>query len=559
MTPQAIRPAFDLDLDFAVFASSAAEGSGKSAATLGKTAISWTSDIALTSLPADGSAIKYTFLVPYAYDEKTDTEKGIKTPNFTLKPEFKFSFTDASHDNENQFISGWVHETNAYAKIAQPDEDGKGSFTLTGLTSGTYTISLFGEEANNYQYSDFISIPAIFRVVFKDTITDLTLLSDVPFGLDGGKIILTHQDKDGKNRVYTQTWTLHKGGSTILVGDGDFAEISDNVTDFADSGGLTKAGAGTLELTGANDYSGGTEIKTGTLSIASDANLGNGGTHTLNGGTLKLTGATGTDATFTYAKGWTLANAAGNTIEVAKDQTATLQGKPNESKAALTGDSGFTKTGEGTLILSGANTYEGNTTISKGTLKVTGTLDDSSDSDASTYTYNGTITLADKTALIFKDTTQTLGGVIGGVSDGNGSLTVTGGTLTLSGSAQNTYGATTVKDDGTLQLTGTDAYTRGWTLEAKDKDGDPDNIIKTDNDVTFSGALTGEGGFTKTGTGKLKLTAAHTYSGATIVKTGILSSSVADTYTTLEVKSEARQALYAKIEKLVTPGLCLLR
>jgi hypothetical protein len=92
----------------------------------------------------------------------------------------------------------------------------------------------------SYSHADFISNPAVFKVVFNDTITDLTLLSDVPFGLDGGKIGLIHQDKDGNDLTYTQTWMPHEDGGTILVDEGA-AEISGNVTDVVGSDGLTKA------------------------------------------------------------------------------------------------------------------------------------------------------------------------------------------------------------------------------------------------------------------------------------------------------------------------------
>ena len=45
----------------------------------------------------------------------------------------------------------------------------------------------------------------------------------------------------------------------------------------------------------------------------------------------------------------------------------------------ITGSVGYFKTGEGTLLLSGNNTYTGDTTISAGTLTVSGTLADTTD------------------------------------------------------------------------------------------------------------------------------------------------------------------------------------
>jgi autotransporter-associated beta strand protein len=55
------------------------------------------------------------------------------------------------------------------------------------------------------------------------------------------------------------------------------------------TGSVLKAGAGTLQLTGVNPFSGSLEVDAGTLSLASDANFGAAGNGvTLVGGTLEL-------------------------------------------------------------------------------------------------------------------------------------------------------------------------------------------------------------------------------------------------------------------------------
>jgi autotransporter-associated beta strand protein len=99
------------------------------------------------------------------------------------------------------------------------------------------------------------------------------------------------------------------------------------------------------------------------------------------------------------------------------------------------------KQGAGTLTLSGANTYTGSTTVSAGTLEVTGSLAGGS--------YAGAIT--NNAALVFNQAgAQTLSGVV----SGSGSLTKNGaGTLTLTNN--NTYTGLTVVRGGTLALTGT--------------------------------------------------------------------------------------------------------
>ena len=55
---------------------------------------------------------------------------------------------------------------------------------------------------------------------------------------------------------------------------------------------LSKSGASTLTLSGSNTYSGTTTVSAGTLSVASDANLGSGAVNLASGTTLAVTGAT---------------------------------------------------------------------------------------------------------------------------------------------------------------------------------------------------------------------------------------------------------------------------
>src|SRR5258708_2861337 len=76
---------------------------------------------------------------------------------------------------------------------------------------------------------------------------------------------------------------------------------------------------------------------------------------TFNGGTLQY------GAGFSSARGVTL-NAGGGTFDT-QANNATLSG-------AISGTGGLTKAGTGTLILSGANTYLGGTTINAGTLQL---------------------------------------------------------------------------------------------------------------------------------------------------------------------------------------------
>ena len=137
---------------------------------------------------------------------------------------------------------------------------------------------------------------------------------------------------------------------------------------------MTKLGSGSLILSGSSNYSGTTTITTGTVSVSSSDNLGlNPGSLDadniiLNGGTLSAS----TSFTLGNNKGITL-NAA-STIHVDTSSVLTYPG-------TISGSRGYFKTGAGTLLLSGTNTYTGYTNIDGGTVQVTGTLSSSTTVD----------------------------------------------------------------------------------------------------------------------------------------------------------------------------------
>jgi autotransporter-associated beta strand protein len=112
------------------------------------------------------------------------------------------------------------------------------------------------------------------------------------------------------------------------------ASASDKITGAT---ALTKAGAGILQLTSDNDYSGGTTISGGTIVVDGASRLGTG-TIALAGGTLQLAAGT-----YTVANALSVA-AAGGSIDAAADRTIS-------GAAALAGV--LTKLGTGTLTLGG--------------------------------------------------------------------------------------------------------------------------------------------------------------------------------------------------------------
>ena len=165
--------------------------------------------------------------------------------------------------------------------------------------------------------------------------------------------------------------------------------------DISGTGWLTKSGTGTLTLTGTNTYEGGTSINAGKL-VASVDQLGSG--MIANGAALEL--------------------------------NQTVNGTLAQD---LFGSGSFTKTGAGTLTLTGSNNTTGTTTISAGALVASaGSL--------------GSGAITNNAAL---ELNQLVDGTLMQTISGSGTLNKSGaGTLTLD--AVNTTTGTTTINAGTL-------------------------------------------------------------------------------------------------------------
>ena len=175
----------------------------------------------------------------------------------------------------------------------------------------------------------------------------------------------------------------------------------------------------------------------------------------------------------------------------------------------VTGASTLTKTGLGTLVLSGANTYAGVTTLTTGVLRV--------QSNAALGATAAGTTIATGTALEIDGSglaiAEPLTSVIGtGVSNA-GALRNLANDNTWSGALVLGAGGARINSDaGTLTLAGgVTGNTRPLTV------GGAGNVTEQGVIATTSGSLT------KDGTGTLTLSAANTYSGATTISAGVVS------------------------------------
>lgn len=274
------------------------------------------------------------------------------------------------------------------------------------------------------------------------------------------------------------TLTTGVGAATVSVNGGWKATIG---SEIAGTAGLIKSGDGMLVLSSSNSYSGVTDLRKGTLVLASDYGLGKSSLN-LNGGTVEGSdfgafcrapvslSANSTisgigDLTFLgnfnqQGGSWTLTvNNAGQTIfsgstftlsdSKSKMLTLDVQGGDVTINSVIqdgAGTSGLIKNGAGRLVLTGNNTFSGGVQVNNGTLTV--------GSDTAVGSVLGALTLAD-------------GVTISGI---NGPHTI-GNELVI---------GSTVRFGGTETLTFSDAFKL---------DGDHTFIV--DNTTIFTGVITG--------------------------------------------------------------------
>jgi len=136
------------------------------------------------------------------------------------------------------------------------------------------------------------------------------------------------------------------------------------------TGALNKMGSGTLTLSGVNSFTGTTALSGGTLAL-----LGNGSIATSAGVSLAAASAV---LDISAANGprtiGDLNGVAGSTVVLGANDL--VQGTANGSSFAgsIRGTGSMTKSGSGTLVLSGVNTYTGGTDVQAGTLRVNGSV-----------------------------------------------------------------------------------------------------------------------------------------------------------------------------------------
>ena len=390
-----------------------------------------------------------------------------------------------------------------------------------------------------------------------------------------------------ENNVVILENAIDLGGTarTISAEGFGFANSSySQITGISSNGGLIKQGAGILELTATNTYTGRTTISAGVLRANSGQEIHTNSAITINGGvlenrggpvtfarnvgtaagqvelvsggfsafggtmTVQLNGSTGTVAWgsagfFATGGAMRLGSASSDSLVNFTNginlgsavRTVEVDGNPVSSSALarlsgpISGSGGLTIHGNGVslLELTGANAYTGETRVFEGTLRAN--HGQGLPAASPLFLDDGGI-LEGLGAVTFSRSLGNGGGQVR--LSGNSGFSATGGAMTVQlngGTTPVTWGTTNFipTGSGPLVLGSLSANNLVDFQNALDLGGATRAVLVYDNAAVLtdrgriSGAIS-NGGLTKGGSGVLELTGANTYSGPTAVVGGVL-------------------------------------
>jgi autotransporter-associated beta strand protein len=308
----------------------------------------------------------------------------------------------------------------------------------TGITGGT-TISAIDTATKT------VTLSAAATVANAAAITSAGLVNTTSLTKAGtGKWILSG------NNTYTGATTISAGTlqigangtsgtlstSSAITNNGTLVFSRNNTitqgTDFASviagTGNVIKEGSGTLVLSGANTYAGATTISAGTLTVSGGSAIANTGAVSVSSGAVFNLSASETIGSIAGAGSVTLG---ANTLTTGSDNSSTTL------SGVLSGASGaLTKSGTGTLALTGNNTYTGSTTVNAGTLQAAATG-----------------ALGSTSQVVLNEGGSFLVTADNAVND-SAAINLNGGRMALSGNFDETVGLLTLSANSTLDFSG---------------------------------------------------------------------------------------------------------
>jgi fibronectin-binding autotransporter adhesin len=291
-------------------------------------------------------------------------------------------------------------------------------------------------------------------------------------GASMGSASLTIMSLNGSGTV-----TLNGSSTSLQVGTGNFSGIiaGSEVLNVA-------AGSGALTLSGANSFTGGTQLNSGGLFMTGTGSLGTGGLGMNSGTVFDFSGET-QGVTLSFLSGAGNVSMGGNSLTVGLDNSSqSFSGTFSDGGSSGGTGASLTKVGGGDY------TFSNNVSIGGG---ITG--------DNGSLVLSGSATLGGSVTGNGGDLTFSANDRIGG------GTSVSGGNVNFSGN--DSFGGGTTVSGGNVNFTGNNSFGAGATVSGG-------NLVFS-GDNSFNGSMNVNGG-------QLQLLGTNTYSGGTTVMNGNL-------------------------------------
>ncbi|WP_198670314.1 autotransporter-associated beta strand repeat-containing protein [Dyella sp. C9] len=439
-----------------------------------------------------------------------------------------------------------------HGNVVSNSGPGADTFALGGDANGTFdmthvvgTIDPSAEDINDYEIQGFANFE-------KDGASTWTLTgvagTDTHWQVLQGTLAVSASNSVGgvnSSIVLNDGTTFESTAAISYAGELDVRGASTVQTDsdltlkgvVGGPGELIKTGTGTLTLANSALYTGGTDIKAGTLVVGDGATHGSilgditdesalafnrsdvtsyagaisgvGSVEQKGTGTLVLTGNSTYTGGTTISAGVLQVGAGGTTGSITGDVVDNgvlgfARTDDLEFSGNVTGTGSFNQYGSGRLTVTGNIAMDGGTTVANGSLQI--------GNGGTSGSVAGDI-LVNTLVLFNRSDDVTYAGNIAG----SGAVTKKGaGMLTLTGNSSNDAGLFVV--GGTVQV-GNGGTTGSVT---GDIDVETNLSFNRSDDVAYAGTITGAGAVAQRGAGTLVLTGESDYTGGTLIKGGTL-------------------------------------